>query len=363
MVEEANEYYKSGLHRLYDIFQDAEVFSELRQKYSRPHQRPTAQEIVRVSGAPSADKPHEGGVDSIREHLAIEDRPMLVRQGEWDRVPSTEQPLSPTATVSSSAIDSAKTSPTMQSRALETDPSLTRKLSHDNSNHLSQQRDGSFTSQNFIHGSLPVPTTQSAKEQSVSHQDVHPIHLRRHPNTFPGAMLRRPHPSHVAGPSRGAARSQLTSHGNLRHTPYPSLAGLMPPSVHPRNFAPQSATVSTSQAEQPAFDIEFASSPPTICPADLELGTTQAPSQLLEADLVALEDLSTHGLVGMAPEHCSGEVVVGVDDFEVALAVAAAGDSPNPTMGLRWPGVGLHGLGLHLSPQPVMAPMQVPPQA
>ena len=112
MVEEANEYYKNGIHRMYELFKDAPIFKELRDKYGE-NGKPTAQEIARSSGVPSINKPHERGLEDINQHLAEQSKPMLVRKGEWDRVQSFQSDSSPP---SSSAASSPASSPRMSQR-------------------------------------------------------------------------------------------------------------------------------------------------------------------------------------------------------------------------------------------------------
>ena len=88
MVEEANDYYKTALRHMYDLFQDAPVFAELRTKYAGTTNHPTAQEIATVSGVTPTGAAHEGGIESINTYLEKQNKPMLIRNGEWDKVQS-----------------------------------------------------------------------------------------------------------------------------------------------------------------------------------------------------------------------------------------------------------------------------------
>ena len=109
MVEEANEYYKTGIHKLYELFNDAPIFSDLRHKY-RDGGNPTAQEIARATGIASTDRPHEGGIEKINWYLASQNKPLLVRTGEWDKIQATApaHPPSPSSTMVSSPAVSPK---------------------------------------------------------------------------------------------------------------------------------------------------------------------------------------------------------------------------------------------------------------
>jgi hypothetical protein len=94
MVEETNTYYKNGLHQCYRVFEKAAVFNRLRTKYAAGGE-PTVQEIIAALGVPSTGQPHEAGLAAIDAHLEREGRPMMQRDGEWDREISSAQNPSP----------------------------------------------------------------------------------------------------------------------------------------------------------------------------------------------------------------------------------------------------------------------------
>ena len=117
MVEEANDYYKTALRRLYDVFQDTPLFSDLRAQHSASNSHPTAQEIATAAGVPSTGAPHESGLESINAYLDSQNKPMLVRNGEWDKVQpnlpsSTKHQHSPPTTYST--LPSAQSSPRLE---------------------------------------------------------------------------------------------------------------------------------------------------------------------------------------------------------------------------------------------------------
>lgn len=94
MVEETNNYYKTGLHECYRIFQKANIFNDLQVKYASGGE-PTVQEIISALGVAATGTPHEGGIECIESYLEKQDRPIMERNGEWDREVSARQVLSP----------------------------------------------------------------------------------------------------------------------------------------------------------------------------------------------------------------------------------------------------------------------------
>ena len=340
MVEEANEYYKAGLHRLYDLFRDAEVFAELRQKYIRPDQRPTAQEIVRVSGAPSTDKAHEGGVDRIREHLATEDRPMLVRQGEWDRAPSIDQPPSPSTTASSPSIASPKLGSSADVDMPDDDSAPAQSNVADVSDTSADSRPPalSFPSPTYFPSTVMTQPAAALKHTPIPTAPPRPPLPQHAPYTHPGAPPRNRQSFHASGPIRGYPRLPLTTNGGLRHTPYPSPASLSPPSAHPTTFAQRPPAAPTAPAPKSrSFDTDITPSPPTVtvCPADLDLGAGPAPVQPLDLNFAGFESTPIVDPIGILGDESRGRdvPVVGLEDFEAAIAAVAAATNPGSNSG------------------------------
>lgn len=124
MVEEANEYYKSSIHKLYELFNDTPLFADLRLKYCDGG-KPTAQEIAGATGIASTDRPHEGGIEKINWYLTSQNKPLLVRNGEWDKIQTTApaHPPSPSSTMVSSPAVSPKMRATSPGQASTADSS------------------------------------------------------------------------------------------------------------------------------------------------------------------------------------------------------------------------------------------------
>ena len=345
MVEETNEYYKSGLHKLFELFQDEDVFTELRKKYARPGQHPTAQEIVRASGIVSTEKSSEGGLDAIKDQLDAEDRPMLVRHGEWDRVQAADQPLSPTTTASSSLAESPIMRSTASTDAFESQPAAVaspEQLDADDSVVTPHGHNPSFPPAASLatgaHGAYISAPTQRPRRPSASTGS-------RGAYTYPGALPQpdstpRQQNANANATNARYARPPVVTNHSLRHTPYPSPASLSPSSANPRSFSIGHASHVTPT--EPSLDLDFEASPPTVCPADLELGASHPPSQapsLINAGFPEFRGMSgPASLGGMSMSHGGeGSITMAGVDYSAAAAAAAAAGAHNG-FDLNWIG-------------------------
>ena len=292
MVEETNEFYKSGLHKLYELFQDHEVFADLRRKHTRPGQQPTAQEIVDASGASSTNKPFEGGLEVIRKHLAAEDRPMLVRSGEWDRVQTSGRPLSPTTTASSS--DSPLLRPADVAEEWRVERQTVASPEQLDAEDL--QLPPSLPTNNFSPSPAGLPPHPKARQVSPAVVALTRSTLGGRDHR-PGGHSRASAPTAatISGPKRPTARSAGiprarpagSANPSHRNAPYPSPSSLSPQSLPPsaRGSFSSAVPVTTSPAADnltmapagPSLEIDtfdFEPLQPTICPADLEIGVS-----------------------------------------------------------------------------------------
>ena len=354
MVEETNEYYKMGLHKLYELFQDDELFAELREKYDKAGRQPTAQEIVRASGATSSDKVCESGVNAIKEHLASKNRPLLVRHGEWDRVQASDQPLSPSDTASSSDSPLMRSSATLATSdaqpivvaspdPFETDRTPTPAVLQPSRPSIQPSAPAASSHQKAR--AAPIPSTRRRPSASTTPARVActraPLYQVR-----AGSGRVTAHPAYTLGPEARFARHSLSTGQTIRHVPYPSPASLSP--VHPRDTSLGDAQPGSTGRVDASFDPDYEPAQPTICPADLELAgscpSSRTPS-LVDLSYAGMSDLQAAAMFSGGANGSGGggggsdTHMEGLDAYSAALAAATPTVVQNGSVDLSWFGV------------------------